>query len=293
MALSNQTEQVRIEFRASVERLNNHAQVNWGAGYIEVHGEGVYPNTPNRAQARLMARRAAITDAQRNLLESVNGVRVTSETKVSNFVVTSDEIRTSVEGVIRNAVIVAEQDKGDNSYVVTMRVPFNGIAATFAQSVKTPESFGVSEENVRAWDPPRAKVYMPAKSPDAGAVSVPTNPSQPYTGVIIDARGLGLRPCMSPKIRREDGSEVWGTLNVSPDVVLEYGVAAWLKNTRDLDHPLIKKRLGDNPMFIRAVGAAGSGRGDAVVKADDARRLMEENQRGGNFLDRLAVVFLY
>jgi hypothetical protein len=46
-------------------------------------------------------------------------------------------------------------------------------------------------------------------------------------------------------------------------------------------------------MFIRAIGVAGAGKGDAVLKAEDAQRLLEENQRGGDFLGKLAVVFLY
>jgi len=118
--------------------------------------------------------------------------------------------------------------------------------------------------------------------------------SPPYTGVIIDARGLGLRPCMSPKIVREDGSEVWGTFkNIAPELVSEYGVAAWLRDAKDLEHPLIKQRVGNNPLFLRAVGVAGPNKGVVVLTTEDAVRLLTENQLGKNFLEKLAVVFLY
>jgi hypothetical protein len=292
--LAASQERVQVEFKASIEKVGSDAKINWGGGYIEARGEGVYPDTPNRAQARLMARRAAIVDAQRNLLEAVQGVRVTAETKVKNFTLVSDEVKTEVEGFIKNAVVITERDKGD-SYEVVMRVPFNGIAATLLQAVKEPERYDIPEQKVQSWDPPQAKVYIPSNPPTEPAPpsNLTTDASKPYTGVIIDARGLGMRPCMSPKIRRENGSEVWGTLQVAPEVALEYGIAAWLRDTKDLEHPLIRKRLGDNPMFIRAIGVAGAGKGDAVLKAEDAQRLLEENQRGGDFLGKLAVVFLY
>lgn len=285
-------ERIQVEFKASLEKVRD-GQINWGAGYIEARGEGIYPpNALNKAQARLMARRAAIVDAQRNLLEAVNGVRVFAKTTVRNFILASDEVETQVEGVIKDAVVVKEQDKGD-SFEVVMRVPLNGIAHTVLGAMQKPQEYEIPESKVQSWDPPKAEVFIPKKSPDVQPPAVAGDTSQPYTGVIIDARGLGLRPCMAPKIRREDGSEVWGTLRVSPETALEYGIAAWLRDTKDLEHPLIKRRIGNNPMFIRAVGVAGAGRGDAVIKAEDAQRLLQENQRGGDFLAKLAVVFLY
>jgi len=279
-------------FRASTESLGRDVKVNWAVGYIEARGEGVYPEGYRPAQARLMARRAAIVDAQRNLLESVKGVRVTAETRVRNFIVASDEVKSQVEGVIKGAIIVSEKDKG-NSYEVIMRAPLNGIASEAIQALKDPDDYGITPEEMRRLNPPQTKVDIPTSPPSPPAPSIVADASKPYTGVIVDARGLGIQPCMSPKIRREDGSEVWGTLQVSPETALEYGIAAWLRDTKDLDHPLIRKRIGTNPMFIRAIGVAGAGKGDAVLKAEDAQRLLDENRRGENFLDKLSVVILY
>ncbi len=46
-----------------------------------------------------------------------------------------------------------------------------------------------------------------------------------YTGVVIDARGLGVMPSMSPKIYDNTGNEVYGTMTVDPDYVIEKGIA--------------------------------------------------------------------
>jgi hypothetical protein len=280
------------DFERSTEKVGN-GRVNWGAGYIEARGEGAYPPNASQGQARLMARRAAIADAQRNLLETVNGVRLTAETRVRNFIVESDAIATRVEGILKNATVVSEKDKG-NTYEVVMRAPMGSITALAIEASQAPERFDLSQEQVDAILSPPAEVTIPSQPPRPRPQppTIRPNPSKPYTGVIIDARGLDLRPCMCPKIRREDGSEVWGTLNVSPELAIEYGIAAWLRDTKDLEHPAIRKRIGDNPMFLRAVGVAGAGRGDAVLKADDAQRLLEANQQN-RFLEKLAVVFLY
>lgn len=54
-------------------------------------------------RGRLMAERAAKVDAYRNLAERVNGLRITSNTYVRDFVAESDEIRTSLNTFLKGA----------------------------------------------------------------------------------------------------------------------------------------------------------------------------------------------
>ena len=51
---------------------------------------------PNKAQAKLMAFRAAELDARRKLAEQLDGLMITSRTSVRNFVAENDEIRTAM-----------------------------------------------------------------------------------------------------------------------------------------------------------------------------------------------------
>ena len=59
------------------------------------------------SQARLMAVRAAKIDAQRNLLETINGVRVTAGTTVKDMALESDIIGTRVKGMLQGSFEVA------------------------------------------------------------------------------------------------------------------------------------------------------------------------------------------
>jgi len=54
------------------------------------------------SQGRLMAERAALTDAYRNLAETVKGLRITSNTYVRDFVAESDQINTMLNTFIKN-----------------------------------------------------------------------------------------------------------------------------------------------------------------------------------------------
>jgi len=120
-----------------------------------------------------------------------------------------------------------------------------------------------------------------------------------YTGLVIDCRGLGLQRGMSPKIRRIDGSEVLGTIQLSDDrldKVIEEGLVAYLSGFEgeepfQLDEPDAVKRIGKNPLMIKAIGLAGSAKTDPVISDEDADRLLQENKRS-RFWERLAILFL-
>lgn len=121
------------------------------------------------------------------------------------------------------------------------------------------------------------------------ASAKPSDPGSPYTSVIIDASGFGLDRCMSPKIRRTDGNEVWGTVKVDLDYVEERGIVGY---ARTLEEARKCDRSGSNPMIIKAIGRAGGNfRSDPVLTDADADLLMAENKHG-KFLEKFNVIFI-
>ena len=129
-----------------------------------------------------------------------------------------------------------------------------------------------------------------AAAPSQPAASAkPSEPGKPYTSVIIDATGLGLDRCMSPKIRRANGSEVWGTVKVDPDYVSEHGIVGY---ARSMDEARKCDRCGSNPMIITATARAGGAfKSDPVISDADADLLLAEDKKGG-FLARFNVIFV-
>lgn len=134
-------------------------------------------------------------------------------------------------------------------------------------------------------------VSAPSTVPAPAAVVAlkPSEPGKPYTSVIIDATGVGLDRCMSPKIRKSDGSEVWGTMSVDIDFVEDHGIVGYAK---DMGEALKCPRSGANPLVIKAIGRAGGNfKSDPIISNADAAFLLAENAKGG-FLEKFNVIFI-
>jgi len=101
--------------------------INWSEGVVYANGFGTAKPGLNAAQRRLLSRRAAIVDGQRNLLEMTKGVRLTSATKVVDAMVRDSVIATRVQGVIKGAVSLKEKEVYQNDiYSVTLAMPMAG-----------------------------------------------------------------------------------------------------------------------------------------------------------------------
>jgi hypothetical protein len=123
-----------------VEKVKDNGEVNWSQRFIEAKGSSVLDLTrfPNPAQARLMAQRGAMVDAQRNLLEIIQGVHVQGRTTVQDMITVSDEVKTKVDGVIKNAQMIGDAVESNGIITITMRVPLyeNGVADAVIDNVE-------------------------------------------------------------------------------------------------------------------------------------------------------------
>lgn len=246
--------------------------VHTNIAYVESEGWGVAPEYErNPGKARLLARRAAIVDAYRNIGEHISSVRVTAETTVADSMIQSDVIRTNMQTVIQGAVIAGETSYPDGRYCVKMIVPKFGeqsIASAIFAETRT-----------------AAPVPFPAPSfeTDPGVSQPKTHGA--YTGLIVDCSGLGLEPVMSPVIADASGRAIYGHKNLDPDFIIKYGMADYTKK----DNPNLA-RAGDNPLTVRAIGLE-SHNAKPIISAVDANLILMENQTT-NFFEKTAVVFI-
>ncbi|BBD06968.1 hypothetical protein [Desulfovibrio ferrophilus] len=112
---------------ASVEYVAGVGFIDWEDAKAVASGTGAPPaNAANLAQARAAARRAAVLDARRNLMEVVGQVRIDSQTTVRNLLVQNDLVTSRVQGILAHSTIVAEQMLADGSVRVTVSVPLTG-----------------------------------------------------------------------------------------------------------------------------------------------------------------------
>lgn len=294
--------------------------VNWNQATIQVTGTGVAPaNAVNAAQARIMARRAAVVDAQRNIAEQISGVQVDADTLVENYMTTSDTVRTKVSAVVRGARIISENYTSDGAYEVVMEVPIFGASTSVASAVlpenKTVTAFpavdksvapsnvtvnnigsvtynttygGTTSSQVNNGTTTITTTTPPAVNNDrvSHASAAPAGKAVGnFTGVIIDCRGLGtLNPVMSPVIKNDSGTPIYGYKNLDSAKVIANGMASYASS---IDKAT---RAGSNPLVLKAVRLEDHN-ANPVLSTADANRLLIENG-ATHFLDDTNVVFL-
>lgn len=248
-------------------------------------GYGYLPAGMPVGRAKLMARRAAIVDAQRNLVEIIKGTAVDAETSMENYLVTSDIVKTKVNGMVTGARIVAEKLDADGSYEVTMEVPMYGVGS-------------VSDVAINAIVGDSAPVPVPAPNPAFvqiyNQISVNDNSfGSGYTGVVIDAQNSGILRTFCPAVYDTKGRAVYGVNNVDKNFAVNNGIVEYAEGSEQWSRVTAgTSRAGANPLVIKIVGLRERvvNKCDVIISEADADKLLTENQRS-HFLDRYAVVF--
>lgn len=245
---------------------------------ITADGYGVLPQNRPFGQAKLMARRAAVVEAQRNLLETVKDVAIDSETNVEMSMTLNDTIHSEISGVIRGARVIDEEYiPEDGIYRVTMSVPIYGVG-----------SLGqVVFDNVIGNN---QKVPVPAPNP---AYNPSTQLNGNYTGLVIRARGVGLVRTFCPAIYDTSGRAIYGVYNVDKKYAIDYGVVGYAQGPQGWDKVRMgTSRAGSNPLVVDIVEVRQrvANKCDVVISVEDADRILAEN-RYSHFLDNYAVMF--
>ncbi|MHB9037007.1 MAG: hypothetical protein ACYC64_10080 [Armatimonadota bacterium] len=274
----------------SVEKLNSKAQIDWTNLVYTTTGEGVMPSAkeePNRAKAYLKAKGYARMQAIANLLQAIEGTTISFEATGKDYMEDAI-IRQRIEGFVKNVEVTDERKEkveGDTMVIVTVRAPMYGQNGPGSVLLGQALSQGTDAGDVKVTLNPDIK---PANADQPSTVR-PSAEGEPYTSVIFDTTGYRLDRCMSPKVRRGDGSEVWGTVKVDHDFVLERGICSYATS---MTVAKSNSRAGSNPLVIRAIGKAGGKfNSDPVISDADALALLAENAKCG-FLDKLNVIII-
>jgi len=165
----------------------------WSEDRVTAAGQGVAPESvESPGRARLMARRAAVLDLKRNLLEFVNGISIQSTTTVKDFMA-YDEVRTSVEGTIKGVSI--ERGTWDGQiYTVVGDLPMKDLRGAIASKV-----------------------------PDLKSMEVPTYEGSGFDRLVLNLGDRPFKPSMILTVMSRSGKQVYGSPFMDKETFIEKG----------------------------------------------------------------------
>lgn len=274
------------------QQVGTAGSIDWSNQILRSTGVGSgNPNMPETAY-RAGGLEAAKRVALRNLLETIKGMTLDSETTVRNYMMENDVIVTKVSGVLRNFTVVETKYMSTGDVEVTVEMPISGalsdaLLPTGGTTLGPVTTGAVCPTCGQPW--PAGRPLPANAAPAAPAYGQPAAQSGgAYSGLVIDAKGLGLRPAMSPKILDESGQEVYGSKYVSRDWAVQIGMVGYDK---DVNRARANDRVTANPLVVKAIKVSGENKADVVV-ANASAAMIRNATATQNFLDKCKVMFI-
>jgi hypothetical protein len=252
------------DLRALIELKENGA-IDWTAGVVEAKGTGVpatynYYGKPQAHQQETIAE--AISKAQHNLLETIVGLRINSESRVIDIVEAYPPMMTLLRDMVHKAPEIEKLRKYqyDGSVEVWSQMKLNG---GFSQLILPPE--------IRHIEP--IKQILTSKN----SITQQTRrwSSNIFTGMVVDARGMRTVPVLAPRILDENLEEVFGPAYVSREFAVQHGVVRYVT---DIQKAKFDTRVSDNPLIVKALKVLWPGRCDFIISNADAAKLKSASE---------------
>ncbi|WNG36758.1 hypothetical protein F0U61_26100 [Archangium violaceum] len=230
---------------APLSALAQGSGVDWQRQVLRVTGDGPPDvKASNPSQARLGAERSAKADAFTELLEQVKGVRVRADRTVGDEMA-REETRRQVEDVLRGYTVVGKRYYSDSGVQMDVEVPLAALTAVLVPP--TPSSTPAQAE------------AKPAEAKKAAKVK--------YTGLVVDARKLGMVPALAPRLLDASGQQLYGVESLSAEARKSTGVAGFFKS---LEAAKKSALVGTKPLMLEAARLEGS---DLQLGPDAAKAL--------------------
>ena len=249
------------------------ARLKWDDGYIEVKAGATADKALalNKPHERSLALDAARQLGYFQLAEIVEGVAIDGVTVVKQAMVADQTVRSTVQARIKGAVVVSQN---------VQDLPDGSVWAEVVMGLRLRGSGGVTD-SIAAW--------AAARPADTFRADQGFRVNEAYTGLVVDASDAGFSPALAPRLLEEgSGKIVFGPHTVGAAALSQSGPVGYAPA---LSEARQGGRVGGNPLIVRAIGAAGGRKGDLLLSARDAERVLAADRASG-FLARAAVVLV-
>jgi hypothetical protein len=232
-----------------------NGKINWSTGKVTAIGkaspkgnkEGANESVPGSARA----------DASRNLINLLKQIKITDTLTVDQYASNDDIILAGIEKTARDAVITRQYYT--SALDVEIEIQTN-IGGGFLQLVLPDDIRQIS----------KIQAERPVDNIEREMGSIP------YTGLIIDARGLELESSLYLTIVSEKGNEIYSSLFISREFAVQYGICTYFC---DMDGAIGQKRIGSHPLIFKGLRKSSNGNASIVISMADTKEIERATER--------------
>ena len=228
--------------------------VNWTTGTITALGKALPGDQSQSAKESVFL--SARSDAVRNIINTLKQIKINNELSVSEYASTSNVILAGLEKTAREAIVSKQIYTSAHAVEITIEASLFG---GFLQLILP--------EEIR---------QIPKINPEINPKKVPGIGKSLNSGLIIDARGLGIEPVLVPVIVSEQGHEAYSSVFISREFAVQIGVCKYVCS---LDQALQDKRIGDNPLVLKGLRKEGRQNATLVISMSDYLVLEKATER--------------
>lgn len=246
--------------------------VNWTRWLVTASGVGG-PTEVDRQAGQERNYNLAYQNAIENLALTLKQLRLNQQKRI----IDSHAAQLAAREFISSAKVLNKKQNADGSMEVTLEMSLSG---GFAQLVLPSEIRQV--ESIKPLNGHGGNPSPPGETSSARVES------KAYSGLIVDARGIGVSPSMVPVLTDENGQEVYGPAYVSREFAVQSGMCLY---ARRLEDPGALPRVAPNPLQVKGLRAVSAEGCDIVISNLDASKLRSASSHL-EFLKQCRVVII-
>jgi hypothetical protein len=209
------------------------------------------------SEARSISYEKSKEKALINAINTISAMQVDNEKKIADLIKTDSEVRKNIYEVIEKNSIY--KDVTSDYLTSSCRLELNTGYLTEAINYRFPKDSFPIQDNIEI--------------------------STLYSSIIIDVRGLSIKPMLIPSIINENGLAIYNKNFINPDDAIKYNVVSYVYTEKDA---IKHKKAGKNPLFCVALKNIN---GNPVISDSDVKKIFS-HKKNIEYLKKCRVIFI-
>lgn len=233
-------------------------KIDWRTGKVTALGKAS-PKGKDKGDQETVPT-SARAHAGRNIIDILKQIKIHSTLSVGQYASQNEIILAGIEKTARDAVITRQHYTSALDVEIMIET---SILGGFLQLVLPDEIRQISKISE---EKPGNAVQNPVT--EMGNI--------PYTGLIIDARGLEFEPVLYPTLVSEQGNDIYTSLFISREFAVQYGVCTYVCS---MDEAVRETRTGSHPLIIKGLRKSSNEHASIVLSMADTNQIEKATER--------------